>query len=51
MSQAYDAACARLGISPADPKTGMLAATIVQLAREGVTDTAALCDGAVDRFA
>ncbi len=49
--KAYDAACTRLGIDPSHPRTGTLAAIIVQLAREGITDTSALCEAAVAKLA
>ena len=51
MGKAYDAACMRLGIDCSHPLTGTLAATIVQLAREGIADTSALCEAAVAKLA
>ena len=51
MGRAYDAACARLGIDPSShPRTGSLAAIIVRLAREGITDTSALCEAALAKL-
>jgi hypothetical protein len=47
MGKAYDAACARLGIDHSHPRTGTLAAIIVRLASEGITDTSALCEAAL----
>ena len=50
MGNAYDAACARLGIDPSHPRTGTLAAIIVRLATEGMTDTSALCEAALAKL-
>jgi hypothetical protein len=50
MGKAYDAACARLGIDPSHPRTGILAAIIVRLATEGITDTSALCEAALAKL-
>lgn len=44
MTEAYDAAVARLGINSSDPRTGKIAAHIVSLASAGQRDPKILCD-------
>jgi hypothetical protein len=46
MTAAYDAVAARLKLKPEDPRTGRLAALIVQLAKAGVLDSEKLADQA-----
>jgi hypothetical protein len=47
MSQAYDAAVAKLALENTNPGTSKLAALIVNLLREGERDPVKLCDRAV----
>ena len=46
MTDAYDAAIAKLGIPPSDPRTSQIAAHIVLLASEGERDVTKLCEKA-----
>lgn len=50
MRQAYDAVVARRRIVPADPRTGKLAAIIVELAAAGVTDVDKLTEQAASEL-
>jgi hypothetical protein len=47
MRAAYDAAIAKLGIKPDDPRTSNLAAIIAALASEGQRDPVVLCEQAI----
>lgn len=50
MTAAYDAALAKLGIDGNDPLSSQLAATIVDLAAEGIHEVAALAEAALARL-
>lgn len=44
MTAAYDTVVAKLGIPTSDPRTSQIAAKIVGLVSEGITDVAVLCE-------
>jgi hypothetical protein len=48
MTQAFDAACARLGLGPDDPERGEVANVIVELAWRGERDPAMLFARAIE---
>lgn len=50
MQKAYDAVAARRNLKPTDPLTGILAATIAQLAAAGVTDLNKLTEQAASQL-
>lgn len=47
MRAAYDAAIAKLGITPTDPRTSNVAAIIAALAADGQRDPDLLCERAI----
>ena len=47
MTEAYDAAIAKVGIKGADPRTSKIAAKIAALAADGERDPVKLCDAAL----